>query len=168
MALKELIPWKRTGNELATRQDSMFAPFDQFRREMDNIFDGFLTDWPMRSTNLLDRQLRNFMPQVDVTETEKEVRVIAELPGLEEKDVDVSLTQGVLTIKGEKREEHEENKRDFHRSELRYGMFERAVQLPAEIDADKAKATFKKGVLKITLPKTAEAQSNRRRIPVEG
>ena len=167
MALKELIPWKRTGSELATRQDSMFTPFDDFRREMDKIFDGFLSDWPMR-TSLLDRQLGNFMPQVDVTETEKEVRVTAELPGMEEKDVQVTFTQGVLSIKGEKREEHEETKRDLHRSEIRYGMFERAVQLPADIDADKAKASFKKGVLRITLPKTAEAQSNRRRIPVEG
>ena len=168
MALKELIPWKRTGNELATRQDSMFAPFDQFRREMDNIFNGFLTDWPVSTSRMLDRRLGNFMPQIDVAETEKEVRVTAELPGLEEKDVDVTLTQGVLTIKGEKREEHEENKRDWHHSELRYGMFERAIQLPAEIDADKAKASFKKGVLKITLPKTAEAQKNRRQIPIEG
>jgi HSP20 family protein len=81
--------------------------------------------------------------------------------------VEVTLTQGVLTIKGEKREEHEENKGDMHRSECRYGMFERSVQLPADIDADQAKASFKKGVLKVTLPKTAEAQSNRRRIPVE-
>ena len=121
----------------------------------------------MRSS-LLDRRLSQFMPQIDVDETEKEVRVTAELPGMEEKDVEVTLTQGVLTIKGEKREEHEENKRDFHHSELRYGMFQRAIQLPADIDADQAKASFKKGVLRITLPKTAEAQSSRRRIQIEG
>jgi HSP20 family protein len=74
----------------------------------------------------------------------------------------------VLTIKGEKREEHEEKKRDSRHTELRYGMFERAIPLPADVDADKAKGSFKKGVLKITLPKTAQAQSNRKRIPVEG
>jgi HSP20 family protein len=166
MALKELIPWKKPSSELAVRQDAMLNPFEQFRREMDNLFDGFLSEWPMRSS-FLDRRMGTFLPQVEVSETEKEVRVTAELPGMDEKQVEVNLTQGVLTIKGEKREEHEENKRDFHHSELRYGMFERAIPLPADIDADKAKASFKKGVLRITLPKTAEAQSNRRRIPVE-
>lgn len=166
MALKELIPWKKPNSELAVRQDAMLNPFEQFRRVMDQMFNGFLSEWPMRSS-LLDRRLGQFMPQIDVDENEKEVRVTAELPGMDEKEVEVTLTQGVLTIKGEKREEHQENKRDFHHSELRYGMFERAIQLPADIDADKAKASFKKGVLRITLPKTAEAQSNRRRIPVE-
>jgi HSP20 family protein len=166
MALKELIPWKKPNGELAARQDAMLNPFDQFRREMDEMFHGFLSDWPMRSS-LLERRLREFVPQIDVDESEKELRVTAELPGMDEKEVEVTLTQGVLTIKGEKREENEENKRDSHLSELRYGMFERSLQLPTGIDADKAKASFKKGVLKITLPKTAEAQSSRRRIEVE-
>ena len=82
--------------------------------------------------------------------------------------MEVTLTQGALTIKGEKREEHNEEKGDVHRSECRYGMFERTVQLPTGLDADQAKASFKKGVLKITLPKTAEARANRKRIPVDG
>ena len=166
MALKELIPWKKNNNgELAMNREPAH-PFDEFRREMDQLFDGFLSEWPGR-TSLLDRRLGSFVPQVDLAETDKEVRITAELPGLDEKEVEVTLTQGVLTIKGEKREEHQENKGDIHRSECRYGMFERSVQLPADIDADKAKASFKNGVLKVTLPKTAEAQSNRRRIPVE-
>jgi HSP20 family protein len=166
MALKELIPWKKNNNgELAVTREPAH-PFDQFRREMDQLFEGFLSEWPAR-TSLLDRRLGTFVPHIDLAETDKEVRITAELPGLDEKEVEVTLTQGVLTIKGEKREEHEENKGDMHRSECRYGMFERSVQLPADIDADQAKASFKKGVLKVTLPKTAEAQSNRRRIPVE-
>jgi len=165
MALKELIPWKRNHNELAVRRDPM-TPFDHFRREMDQLFDGFLNQWPAPSTSLLDRHLGEFMPTIDVAETEREIRVTAELPGMEQKDVEVALTRGVLTIKGEKREKKEESKGDFYRSECRYGAFERAVPLPAEIDADNAKATFEKGVLKITLPKTAEAQSQRKRIPI--
>ena len=165
MALKELIPWKKNNGELAVNREPAH-PFDQFRREMDQLFDGFLSEWPVR-TSLLDRRLGSFVPQIDLAETDKEVRITAELPGLDKKEVEVTLTQGVLTIKGEKREEHEENKGDMHRSECRYGMFERSVQLPADIDADKAKASFKKGVLKVTLPKTADAQSSRRRIPVE-
>ncbi len=100
-------------------------------------------------------------------ETAKEIRVTAELPGLEEKDLEVSLLEGALTIKGEKRDEHEEEKGDVYHSERHYGMFERTISLPSQVDADKVKASFKKGVLKITLPKTKEAQPNRRIIPVQ-
>jgi HSP20 family protein len=165
MALKQLIPWKKDNGELAVRHEPA-SPFQDFRREMDHLFDSFLSDWPGR-TSLLDRRLDSFVPNVDVKETEKEIRVTAELPGLDEKEVEVTLTQGVLTIKGEKREEHEENQEDTYRSECRYGIFERSIQLPDYLDADKAKAIFKKGVLKVTLPKTPQAQMQRRRIPVE-
>ena len=165
MALKELIPWRKTNEELAVRREPA-SPFDQFRREMDQVFDNFLSDWPGRSS-MVDRRLSSFVPSIDITETEKEVCVTAELPGLDEKEVDVTLSRGLLTIKGEKREERNENEGEMQRSECRYGMFERTMQLPEYLDADKAKATFKKGVLKVTLPKTPEAQSSRRRIPVE-
>jgi HSP20 family protein len=170
MALTELIPWKRSGSALAPRQDLTFRPFqpfEGFRREMDRLFDGFLSDWSGR-TFLMDGQMGDFMPQIDMVETDKEVRLTAELPGMESKDVEVTFSQGVLHLKGEKRARHEEKGTDFHRTECRYGAFERAIQLPVDIDADKAKATFKSGVLTVTLPKTAEAQSSRKRIPIEG
>lgn len=165
MAITDLIPWKKNEESLAVRRREM-DPFMQMRREIDQMFNGMLGDWagPM---NLLDRTLGSWMPQVDVNETAKEIRVTAELPGMEEKDLEVSLVEGALTIKGEKSEEREEEKGDVHRSERRYGMFERTIPLPSEVDADKVKASFKKGVLKITLPKTREAQSNRRVIPVQ-
>jgi len=167
MAITDLIPWKKNDENALATQRRELDPFSQFRRDMDQMFEGMLSDWagPM---NLLDRRLGNWMPRVDVRETAKEVRVTAELPGMEEKDLEVSLLDGALTIKGEKNEEHEEEKGDVHRSERQYGMFERTVPLPAEVDLDKVKATFKKGVLKITLPKTREAQSNRRLIRIEG
>ena len=167
MAITDLIPWKKNNeNALAVRRRES-DPFAQFRREMDNMFEGILGDWT-RPMNLLDRSLGTWMPQIDVSETAKEIRVTAELPGMEEKDLEVSFLDGALTIKGEKSEEHEEEKGDVHRSERQYGMFERTIPLPAEVDADKVKAAFKKGVLKITLPKTKEAQSNRRLIQIEG
>jgi len=165
MAMKELISWKKNNDRLALRRREM-DPFGELHQEIDQIFNGFLGDWTGRMY-LLDRRVGSFMPEVDVTETDKEVRVTAELPGMEEKDLEVSLIDGALTIKGEKREEHEEEKGDYYRSERQYGAFERMISLPSEVDADKAKASFKKGVLKITLPKTKEAQSNRRVIPVE-
>jgi HSP20 family protein len=163
--MKELIPWKKNNDRLALRRREM-GPFGELRQEIDQIFNGFLGDWTGRM-DLFDRRVGSFMPEVDVAETNKEVRVTAELPGMEEKDLEVSLIDGALTIKGEKREEHEEEKGDYYRSERQYGAFERMISLPSEVDADKAKASFKKGVLKITLPKTKEAQSNRRVIPVE-
>jgi len=163
--MKELIPWKKNNDRLALRRREM-DPLGELRQEIDQIFNGFLGDWTGRM-DLFDRRVGSFMPEVDVTETGKEVRVTAELPGMEEKDLEVSLIDGALTIKGEKREEHEEEKGDYYRSERQYGAFERMIPLPSEVDADKAKASFKKGVLKITLPKTKEAQSNRRVIPVE-
>jgi HSP20 family protein len=165
MAITDLIPWKKNDDTLAVRRPEM-DPFRQMRREIDQMFNGMLGDWagPM---NLLDRRLGSWMPQVDVNETAKEIRVTAELPGMEEKDLEVSLVEGALTIKGEKSEEHEEEKGDVHRSERQYGMFERTIPLPSEVDVEQVKASFKKGVLKITLPKTKEAQSNRRVIPVQ-
>ena len=165
MAITDLIPWKKNEDRLAVRGREM-DPFVQMRREIDQMFNGMLADWtgPM---NLLDRHFGNWMPQIDVNETAKEIRVTAELPGMEEKDLEVSLVDRALTIKGEKSEEHEEEKGDVHRSERQYGMFERTIPLPSEVEVDKVKASFKKGVLKITLPKTKEAQSNRRVIPVQ-
>src|ERR1041384_7557698 len=167
MAITYLSPWKKNDeNALAMRRREL-DPFTQFRREIDQMFNGMLGDWtgPM---HLLARKLGSWMPQIDVRETAKEIRVTAELPGMEEKDLEVSLLDGALTIKGEKSEEHEEEKGDVHRAERQYGMFERTIPLPSEVDVDKVNATFKKGVLKITLPKTKEAQSNRRVIQIEG
>jgi HSP20 family protein len=108
------------------------------------------------------------MPEIDVKETEKEFRVTADLPGMDEKDLEVAFIDGGVSIKGEKREEHEEEKGDVYCSERRYGAFERMIPLSSDIDVNKAKATFKKGVLKITLPKKENARSNRKTIPVEG
>jgi HSP20 family protein len=167
MAITDLIPWKKNDeNALAVRRREL-DPLVQFSREIDRMFDGMLGDWT-RPMNLLDRRLGSWMPQIDMRETAKEIRVTAELRGMEEKDIQVSLFDGALTVKGEKSEEHEEEKGDVHRSERQYGMFERTIPLPSEVDVDKVKASFKKGVLKITLPKTKEALSNRRVIQIEG
>lgn len=165
MALTDLIPWKKQDDNLALRRRET-DPFAQLRREIDQMFDGMLGDWT-RPMNLLDRRLGNWMPQVEVTETGKEIRVTAELPGMDEKNIEVSVLDGALMLKGEKSEEHEEEKGDVHRSERQYGMFERTIPLPAPVEMEKVKASFKKGVLKIILPKTREAQSNRRHIPIE-
>ena len=169
MAITDLIPWNKN-RALATRSQDVADPFTMLRRDLDRVFGDFLNEWrwPDRNLNMLDRQMGGFMPEIDMKETEKEFRVTADLPGMDEKDLEVSLIDGGLSIKGEKREEYEEEKGDIYRSERRYGAFERMLRLSSDIDVNKAKATFKKGVLKITLPKTENARSNRKTIPVEG
>ncbi|HJT79916.1 MAG TPA: Hsp20/alpha crystallin family protein [Chthoniobacterales bacterium] len=112
-------------------------PFLSLRQEIDQVFDNMLGDWTGRS--LFNSGLQNFIPTVDVKETSKEIRVTAELPGLEQKDIQVSLLEGMLTIKGEKREEHEEEKGETYRCERQYGAFERTIALPAGVDADLAR-----------------------------
>jgi HSP20 family protein len=101
-------------------------------------------------------------------EHEKAFELTAELPGLDEKNVEVKVANGVLMIKGEKAEDKEEKSKDFHMRERRFGAFERALRIPDMVDPDKIEATFKKGVLMVKMPKTAEAQKPVRKIPVKG
>ena len=125
---------------------------DRFRSEMDGLFDRFF-DW--RPFDLTVRE-GEWMPTVDVSETGKEVIVKADIPGMEAKDIDISLSGRVLTLKGEKRSEHEEKEESYHRVERRYGSFSRSFELPADVDVNKVKAIYKDGVLKLSLPKTKE------------
>ena len=167
MPITDLVPWRKTNGGLVTRRNQM-DPLSQLHREVDRVFSDFMTDWPLTGPiSLMDRRFGTFVPDVDITETDKEFRVTAELPGMDEKDLNVSFVEGLLTIKGEKREEHEEQRGDSYRSERRFGAFERTIPLPSGVNPDKAKASFKKGVLSITLPKTEEARSNKKIIAIQ-
>jgi HSP20 family protein len=148
-------------------------PFDSLRREIDSLFDDFGSGrWPRLSR----RSLFDIVPfsgeawaapAVDFAETEKGYEVTAELPGMDEKNVEVKFADGVLTIKGERQEEKEEKKKDYYLHERSFGSFNRALQLPNGIDPDKIEASFTKGVLKVTLPKTAEAHKAEKKIAVK-
>jgi HSP20 family protein len=123
-----------------------------FRKEMDRLFERFLEPTWMELPTLGE-----WSPKVDVTETKDTMTVKAELPGVEQADIGLSLRDNVLTIKGEKHEETEEKDKRYHRVERAYGAFVRALRLPADVDGSKASATFKDGVLTIIMPKAAEA-----------
>ena len=142
-------------------------PFSAMRAEMDRVFNSFLGPsfgrFPLLSRSEAEDAV---VPSIDLRETEAELVVEAELPGLDEKDVSVTLNQGVLTLKGEKKSEREEKKDDYHLMERSYGSFQRSFQVPDTIDADKVKATFEKGVLKVTMPKRPEAVKAEKRIPI--
>jgi HSP20 family protein len=137
-----------------------FSGLTTFRRDMDRLFDRFFEG---ESPEL--RAFGEWVPSVDVSENKDKVIVKAEIPGIEAKDLEVSISDGMLTIKGEKKEEKEEKGEHFHRSERAYGTFVRTLRLPASIDGKTADATFKNGVLTITAAKSAAAKGTT--IPVK-
>ena len=122
------------------------------RQDMDHMFDEFSRG---SLPAPFDKEWTAFDPRVDVVETDQEVKVTAELPGLDAQDVDLTLSHNVLTIKGEKKHEHEEQGENYYRAERSYGSFQRSITLPQNVETDRVEAAFDKGVLTVTLPKTA-------------
>ena len=144
--------------------------WQSFRTDMDRLFDRFGGSFGLPSLpRLFDLEPTNSYaaPAVDVTESDGAFSITAELPGLDEKDIDVSVSGDLLAIKGEKREEKEEKNKNYYLSERSYGQFQRSFSLPSGIDRDKINAEFSKGVLTITLPKSAEAQKQQKKIEVK-
>ena len=169
MNVKDLIPWSRAENKApALYRDA--DPFMALHREVNRLFDdafrGFDQFGMGRFPSLASSRGNWGWPNVEVAETDKDIRVTAELPGLEEKDVEVTLDDDVLTLRGEKRAESEDKERQF--SERFYGQFERRIPLGVEVQEDKVEARFRNGVLTITRPKTERAQSKAKRIAING
>ena len=156
-----IIPWRRSDQRWPAEREG--DPFSYLRQQVNRVFDDF---WGEPSL-ARGETWSGFAPQVDVTETDKDVKVCAEIPGVEAKDIDVSVEDGTLRIRREKKYEREENEKGQYRMERSYGSFERAIPLPVEVDEAKAKAEFKNGVLRLTLPKRPGAQSRRKKIPVK-
>jgi HSP20 family protein len=144
-------------------------PFSALRAEVDSLFDSFMGGLPAFSGMFGTSGGRGFAltPHLDVRETDKEIVVEAELPGIDEKDISLDLKHGVLTIRGEKKHEHDEEKENYRMMERRYGSFQRSVRLPDTVDEDKVEASFNNGVLKVSLPKRPEAIGKQRTIPIK-
>ena len=163
MAFRDLIPWSRQ----ETRAPALFRgeesrdPILSLRREMDRLFDDAFRGFGLPSFGF--GRAASAWPSVELSETGSEIKVTAELPGLTDKDVELSLDDGVLTIRGERRSETEDKDRGY--SERYYGRFERRIGLPAGVDEEKVEARFENGVLTVTLPKAPEAERGRR-IPI--
>ncbi|NWG02451.1 MAG: Hsp20/alpha crystallin family protein [Syntrophaceae bacterium] len=137
--------------------------FDQMKREMDRLWDSFFERGMRRRTE----EAGEWYPSLDVAETKNDIVIKAEVPGMEPKDIDISLSDGILTVKGEKKREREEKEEDYHLIERSYGSFARSVQLPKGIQSDKINASYKNGVLKVVLPKSEEAKKKEIKIKVE-
>jgi len=167
MSVRDLIPWGRNnGNQTpSVLRDGERDPFLSLHREVNRLFDdvfrGFGSSLPSFSGG---SALGGAWPSVEISDGEKEIKVTAEVPGLKEKDIEVLLDEGVLTLKGEKRSETEDKDKQF--SERFYGRFERRIPLGYEVKEDNVDARFQNGVLTVTLPKSEKAQSRVKRIAI--
>ncbi len=168
MAITDLIPWKKDETKVPVVRSSEEDALLDLQNQMNRLFDEFFSRpfglSPFFSGSTL---WGDFAPRVDVSETDKEIVVSAELPGIEPEDINITLEHNMLTLSGEKRAEKEEKDKRYYRLERSYGSFQRSIPLPEGIDEDKIDASFKHGVLTITLPKTAEAQQKRKQIEVK-
>jgi HSP20 family protein len=168
MSVSQLIPWNR--NRLATTSQNgareVQDPFVSLHREMNRLFDDLLRQadqlLPTRAAD--NANFAAGWPSVEVVEKEREIVISAELPGMQDKDVEVTFENGELILRGERRGEHEDKERRF--SERWYGRFERRIPLDVEVQVDQARAEFRDGVLSVTLPKSESAIATPVRIPV--
>jgi len=173
MRVSELIPWRSSRSSGSDRRDVPARrdggdPLGALQSEINRVFDSFWRgfDLPTLGGGASDLGNEN-LPRVDVRDTGPAIEVVAELPGTEPGDIEVSFSDGALTIRGEKTSEREDQDSGYVLRERSFGVIERTVPLPDGIDFDSAQASFRNGVLTITIPKTAEAQSAVRRIPVQ-
>jgi HSP20 family protein len=142
-------------------------PFLSLHRDVNRLFDDILRDTGLPTTRSQGQGGSFVTARMDVSETENEIRVTAELPGVTEQDIDVSLDGDVLTIRGEKKFERQDDKENFHFMERSYGSFQRALRLPYPVDPEQVRASFENGVLTVTVPKSGQQQRSRR-IQVQG
>lgn len=140
------------------------GPFGLLNEDFNRMFDTFFRGFDM---DLFGGRTGSFSPNVEVSENDKEIKVAAELPGLDENDIDITLTDDTLTISGEKKEEKESRGKDFFMKERTYGSFKRSIPLYSEIESDMVEAHFKKGVLTVTLPKSGKEIENKKKITVK-
>ncbi|UVL01156.1 Hsp20/alpha crystallin family protein [Pseudomonas sp. B21-048] len=154
----------------------LWRPFENLRQQIDHAFEDFGrgTGLSPFGRGLFDveslwrKELTGYgMPAVDITEKDKSFEITAELPGMDQKNIELKLSNGCLIIKGEKKEDKEEKRKGYHLSERHYGSFERVFNLPKGVDAEKIEASFRKGVLSISLPKKPEAMKADKVVPIK-
>jgi HSP20 family protein len=164
------LPIKTEAKSTPVPAAATWRPFDGLRQEVDRLFEDFgQGNWirPFRSMQPLFRTADWTAPAVDIAEKDKAFEITAELPGLDVKDVEVTLRNGNIVIKGEKQEHKEEKSKDYYLQERRFGSFERSFSMPDGVDSGKIDASFKNGVLTVTMPKTAEAQKPVKKVEIK-
>lgn len=156
MILSSLIPWRSKGRE----DDESANAVASFHGEVDRWFERFF-DSPFWGPPSLLSETRFWSPSLDVSENDEEITVTAEIPGVDAKDFDISVSGNLLTISGEKKVESEERKGSMYRAERRFGSFRRSINLPDSVDAEKVEAEYDRGILTVRLPKAEKARARR-------
>jgi len=178
--VKNLIPKRRKKSQLPVRvdkypefkPDAWEQPFLELRKATDRLFDDFFGSFRLPAAEwrspwgLTTDILGADWPRVDMSKTDKEIRVMAELPGVDKDDIDVSVTEDRITIRGEKKEQEDKKERGYYKLERSYGSFQRNFYLPCEVESDRVDASFKDGVLAMKLPKSAAARERIKKILV--
>jgi HSP20 family protein len=165
MPFRDLLSSIRRRSDVPARYEEEHS-LSIVQKEMNRLFDDFSRGFDVAPFGAMRERLRTFSPSLDVKEDGKEIAVKAELPGMDEKDIEVLLMENTLTLRGEKKEEKEDKGENYYHTERTFGSFTRVIPLPAGIDANKIKATFKNGVLNVKLPKTEEEKMKGKKIPV--
>ena len=148
-------------------RDENYNPFAMLQNEVDRVFGEFNQRLPLASDIWMGNGRAGLVPRVDISETDTAVNITAELPGVDEKDIDISVNNSGLTIKAEKKAEKEDKSKSYHVVERSYGMFERTIPLPYEANAEKAEAKFEKGVLTVNVPKPEEVKSKSHKVKIK-
>ena len=166
MKFKNLIPTQWNTHSEPVRYNPEFS-FISLNRDMDRIVNHFNRDFfDTTSFDFHPISKQSYFPKVDVTETKNDFLISAELPGMDDKDVDVTLDNGTLSLKGEKKIEKEDKQQEYYSAERSYGSFQRSFQIPETIDQNKIAASFIKGILAVKLPKVPEAKEEVKNIPI--
>lgn len=166
MTITDLLPWNRDKDQVEVRSQPENDSLLDLRQEIDRLFDDFF-ERPFGMTPFRSDEswgLRGFSPSIDLSESDKEIKVTAELPGMEPEDIDLELHDNFLSIRGEKKSENEQKSDRYYRLERSYGSFQRSIPLPNKVEPDKVDANFKKGVLTIKMPKSETEKSKRIKI----
>ncbi len=162
MTVGDIVP-RSFGKWLPKNRDDR-NPFLGLRNEVDRLIEDFFKDFAMKP---FEPAAAGFTPRIDVSEDAAAVKVAAELPGVEEKDIDLSISGDSLVIKGEKKEQKEEKGKGYYRTERSYGAFSRTIPIPSDIEQKKITAVFKNGVLTVTLPKCQQAAAGAKKVPIK-
>jgi len=166
MQIKDMVPWARKDLPAESRATDEDGPIASLQREMNRVFESFWSG-AGRPFGSLPAAFATGAPRTDVVETDAGVEVTIELPGMEEKDIEVTLTDEAVTIRGEKKVERKEEKKGYYVSERSYGSVYRTVPLPSGVDSDKAEAKFRNGVLSVHLPHSSEARAKVKKVAVK-
>lgn len=161
MQVSDLLPWNWHSKDVAVQRPEA-SSFSQLQTNINHLFEDFLN-----ISGPVEGRVSGFLPALDVANDDEGLSVTLELAGLDEKDIDVSIDHDVLTIRGEKRSEQEESRDGVQWSECSYGAFRRGIPLPPGLDLDSIQAKFKKGVLRVKIPRTAESMESRRSVAVD-